>query len=105
MATITFSTLTIPTPQPYDNKNSSRNLEDMCYVILQILQQAKTAGVVISDQGLAAITTAIGNLSLSVPPADFEELTQAVQDLRFNSITLDFGRFRMFYDGKNVEFQ
>lgn len=100
MAEITFASLTIPTPQPYDNKDTQRQLENVCYVVLQMCQQAKTAGVVIDDQRLAAIATAINGLSLSVPPADLQGVEQAIKDLQYNGVTAKFGNLLLYFSGK-----
>lgn len=40
---ISLSSITIPTPQPYDKTQPERQRENLSYVLLQILQEAKAA--------------------------------------------------------------
>ncbi len=68
---IPLTSITIPTPQPYDAKDPTRQQEDYYYVWLQILQAAKTAGESVSLNP---------STSLNV---DLADLVQAVQDLAF----------------------
>jgi hypothetical protein len=49
MATIDFELLTIPTPEPYDAAHPTRQLENLCFVALQFLWQAKQAAWTESD--------------------------------------------------------
>lgn len=70
MATIHLSQLTIPTPEPYLKGEPSRQLENLCYVLLQMLVLAKANGVVFDDQHLPAIKTAIQGLTLTGGTAD-----------------------------------
>jgi hypothetical protein len=70
MANINFATLTIPTPEPYTKSESTRNVENVCYVLLQMFIQGKANGVVLNDQRLIDIKTAIQGISLSVGAAD-----------------------------------
>jgi hypothetical protein len=44
MVMVSLTTITIPTPQPYDSKDSQRQIENLCYVLLQIFSQAKATG-------------------------------------------------------------
>lgn len=69
---IPLTTITIPTPQPYDKQNSERNRENYYYVWLQILQAAKNAGESVSLNP---------STSLAV---DLADLVQAVRDLMYN---------------------
>jgi hypothetical protein len=69
---IPLTTITIPTPQPYDEKDPERQRENYFYVWLQILQAAKTAGESVSLNP---------STSLSI---DLSDLVQAVKDLAFN---------------------
>jgi hypothetical protein len=46
MATIALNQLTIPTPEPYSKNEPSKQLENVCYVLLQILIVGKVNGVI-----------------------------------------------------------
>lgn len=56
------------------------------------------------NTNLQAIQTAIAGIALNVSAPDLAEIIQALHDLRYNSTILDFGRFQVFFDGKNSEF-
>ena len=51
MTTIDLSTVTVPTPAPYDADDPLKNLGDLAYVILQILTVAKAADVKLGGSG------------------------------------------------------
>jgi hypothetical protein len=68
-----LTTVTIPTPEPYDASNPDKQRENLCYVVLQILLAAKT-----------------NNESVSL---DTDALT-------FNGQVLDLGFLRVTMDGK-----
>jgi hypothetical protein len=74
MATIAFSSLTIPTPEPYSKNEPSKQLENLCYVLLQMLALGKTNGVVLDDQRLPAIKTAIQGIGLTVNAPDLSTI-------------------------------
>jgi hypothetical protein len=61
MAEFGLTQLTIPTPQPYDAKDPTRQLENLCYVALQMLSFAKAAGFVVRDN-LAGVETKLDEL-------------------------------------------
>jgi hypothetical protein len=102
MATINFTTLTIPTPEPYYNKDPQKQLENLCYVLLQLCQLAKNAGVSLNDQDLPNIKTAIQNLSFTVPATDLQGLIDAIAALQFNAETIDLGDVTITLSGKTV---
>jgi len=81
MATILLSQLTIPTPEPYQKNEPTKQLENVCYVLLQMLVIGKTSGMILDDQRLPAIKTAIQNLSLTVNPADLTTINQQLTAL------------------------
>jgi hypothetical protein len=91
MAVINLANLTIPTPQPYDKKEPQQQMENLCYVLLQLFVLGKAAGVVLDDQRLLAITTAINGISLTggsaadltTVNAQLTALVEAVNDLTF----------------------
>lgn len=70
MATINLSSLTIPTPEPYQKSNSTQQLENLCYILLQLLVIGKAQGLTLDDQRLPAITTAIQGITLTGGTAD-----------------------------------
>lgn len=65
MAVMHLSQLTIPTPEPYDKQAAQKQIENLCYVLLQLLVLGKAAGVVIDDQRLPAIKAAIDGISIT----------------------------------------
>lgn len=79
---ISLETTTIPTPQPYDAAAPHQQVENLCYVLLQILDQAKANGE---------------SLSLSVT-----ELTAAVQSLAFNNQEVQLGALTLRSCGKSL---
>lgn len=83
-----LTAITIPTPAPYNDDAPFQQLENLAYVLLQIIQAGKTANENVSL-----------NLSLS---CDLTELIAAIQDLRFNGQEIDFGTFRIRFDGKTA---
>jgi hypothetical protein len=108
MAEMTLSGVTFPTPAPYDSKDPNKQRENLCYVLLQVLQSFQSAGFKFGDVDKATkdgvdIKTAITNLSLSVPPADMTAIVQALKDLKYNGILIDFGVFRIEGFGKYKE--
>jgi hypothetical protein len=108
MAEFVLSPVTIPTPQPYAKNEATRNSENFYYAMLQILQIIQAAGFKFGDVDKATkdgtdIKTAITNLSLSVPPADMTAIVQALKDLKYNGILIDFGVFRIEGFGKYKE--
>lgn len=70
MADIVFSTLTIPTPQPYDDAHPHRQRENLFYVLNQIAAQFKTNGVVLD----ADLTQAVLDLSYAGQEIDLPGL-------------------------------
>lgn len=59
--TIDFSTLTIDPPAPYTKQDPTAQLENLCYVALQVLQQFKAAGATL-DIDLAPV---VGELAFT----------------------------------------
>ena len=89
---IEFQTLTIPTPEPYDDKDENQQRENFFYVVNQIFTQAKAQNLTLTDL--------LSQGTLSLDSTAFEELTGAVKDLQFNSMTIDFGPFQLQFDGR-----
>lgn len=69
---IPLTTITIPTPQPYDEKNPTQQQENYYYVWLQIFQAAKTADERVNLDPSTSLTV------------DLTDLIQAVKDLSLN---------------------
>ena len=108
MAEVTLSGVTFPTPAPYDSKDPHKQRENLCYVALQILQAFQGAGFKFGDFDKATkdgvdIKTAIQGISLSVSPTDMTAVVQALKDLKYNGILIDFGIFRIEGFGKYKE--
>jgi len=109
MAEVTLGGVTIPTPAPYDDKKPTKQLENLCYVLLQVVQSVQSAGFKFGDIDNATkdgtdIKTAINGISLSVAPTDMTAVIQALKDLKFNDIILDFGFMRVNLTGNVVEY-
>jgi hypothetical protein len=68
---ISLSGITIPTPEPYDDKNPNKQRENYYYVQLQILAAAKAA----SDHDPFGILDAISTHNTAQPVSvDLEDL-------------------------------
>jgi hypothetical protein len=65
MATVNFTNLTIPTPQPYDKNDGQRQQENFFYVLNQLLVLMKAAGFQLNDVDLSNIKTAIQGITLT----------------------------------------
>jgi hypothetical protein len=89
MSTFNLSAVTIPTPQPYDDKEPTQQLENLSYVLLQIIEQAKASGFTFND---AQVTLTV----------DVSGVESAIRDLKYNSETLDLGPIRIHLTGKAV---
>jgi hypothetical protein len=89
MSTFNLSAVTIPTPEPYDKKDPQKQLENLSYVLLQIISTAKLAGFTFND--------AQGGLSV-----DVSGLEGAIRDLKYNEQVLDLGVARLQFLGKTV---
>ena len=93
MAEFGLTQVTIPTPQPYDDKDENRQRENLCYVALQMLSQAKQAGFVFQDS-----QTAVMNVNL-------EGVETKLDELKWNTIILDLwplGKIYGHYNGPAV---
>jgi hypothetical protein len=82
--------ITIPTPEPYDDKDPTRQQENYYYVYLQLLQAAKTAGEQVSFNPSTALSV------------DLSDLTAAVQSLAFNNEEFRLGALTIRFCGKVV---
>lgn len=74
---MTLENITIPTPAPYDSDDPLQQTENLCYVILQVLQKIQTAQLDI-------------------------DVVDAIKALSFNGQEVDFGTFRVRFDGKTA---
>jgi hypothetical protein len=107
MAEMTLSGVTFPAPAPYNDKDPTKQLENLCYVLLQVLHIAQGAGFKFGDvdkltkNGLD-IKTAIDGISLSVSPTDLTDLIAAIKDLQYNGETLDLGPLKITFTGKTI---
>lgn len=61
MAEFNLTQVTVPTPQPYDANDPTRQVENLCYVALQLLALAKDAEFVVRDN-LAGVETKLDEL-------------------------------------------
>jgi len=77
MAEYSMAAVTVPTPEPYDDKDPTQQLENVCYVLLQMLSLAKNAGFTVQDSQSATM-----NVNL-------EGVEQRLDALAWNSIQLD----------------
>jgi len=85
MAYINLSGVTVPTPQPYDDKFDTRNAENFYFVALQIFQLLKDAAFKVPDKDETATET-----------------VKAIQDLQYNGETLDLGPLQITFTGKTI---
>jgi len=102
MADITFQAVTVPTPEPYAKRDSEKQRENLAYVMLQLIAQAKQAGFVLPDKaGLQDVFDNMTvNVSVEMPALDGIE--QAIHDLKFNSVTFTLGNASFVFDGKTL---
>jgi hypothetical protein len=105
MATVPLSSITIPRHGEYDSNSPQINLENLCYVILQILEDGQAAGWMIPDprdltvavQGmksdLSMIRQNIYNIDqdLTALNTSLQDLKQALDDLQFQNAEFDMG--------------
>lgn len=89
MSTFNLTAVTIPTPQPYDDKDPQRQIENLSYVVLQILSQAKLAGFTFND----------AQVSLTV---DVSGIESAIRDLKYNGEIIDLGPIKLYLTGKTI---
>lgn len=75
---IPLTTITIPTPEPYQKQDPTRNQENLAYVQMQIYAALKAAGETVSMNPSTALTV------------DLTDLIQAVKDLQFNGEEISF---------------
>lgn len=105
MATINLSILTIPTPEPYDAAHPTRQWENLCFVFLQGLWQAKQAEWAESDAvsgggGSVDLTTVNAQLTTLAEAFDLSGIEQALQDLQFNDVSVRFGNLEFRLSSK-----
>jgi len=93
MAEIEFSLLTVPTPEPYDDKDERRQQENFYYVLNQLFVLAKNARFVLSDQ----VTNPTTNVEMN---ANLEGVETAIRDLQFEGMLLDLGNLKVLRTGK-----
>jgi len=91
-AVIDFSLITVPTAEPHAKKDPTKQLENACFVFLQIVQQLKSNGATLDLEQAASQTVNV----------DLDELTQAVQDLTFAGETLSLPGLDIKRAGKVV---
>jgi hypothetical protein len=78
MENFDLSAVTIPTPAPYDEADPFKQIENLCYVILQILTVAKAH-----------------EFTMAAKP-----LTDAVDALAYNGTEFDLGDLIIRFTGK-----
>jgi len=81
MATISFANIDVPTPNPYSKSDPNAQQENFHYVLLQLCQLAKNAGITLNDQRLPELKTAIEGIGLTVNPADLSTINEKLIDL------------------------
>lgn len=89
---IQFNLLTIPTPQPYDDKDPHRQQENCYYVLNQILAQLKANNE----------TKELNPTLQQTVNVDLTDLVDAVRDLKFNGQTLDLGPIKIIFEGQTI---
>lgn len=75
---MTLANITIPTPEPYNSDDPLKQHENLCYAILQLLQELQTNNIDI-------------------------DIVKALRDLQFNGLTVDVPNLlQLRYDGKTA---
>ena len=100
---VNLSTITFPTPEPFDKTQPEKQRENMAFVMLQVLEAFKQQNPTIDIdivQALTTITTAINVLSAIT--GDNSDLVQAVKDLKFNNVTFSYGNAKWCFDGRTL---
>ena len=91
MATINLTNLIIPDLAAFDDNNPTRQVENLAYVILQVLSMLRGVAWEISD------TT----VNLTTVEATLQEiqtvLAASVEELRWQSVTLDLGGLKVIW--------
>lgn len=81
MANVLFSSLTVPTPEPYDSGNPNKQRENFFYVLNQAIVLGKNEGWELPG------------------PLEF---WQALNDLQFQGVILDGGGVKILMTRKNT---
>jgi hypothetical protein len=84
-STLTFSTITVPTPEPYDEQHADRQRENCYYVVNQLLAQLHANNATVD---LEPVLQALLDVDLT-------DLIQAVQDLAFTGTSIELPGFHV----------
>lgn len=82
---VTFTTITVPTAEPYDSKHPNRQRENFFYVLNQALAQLQNDGATVE--------------------IDLSALTNAVLDLSLSGVQMEFPGFKISRVGRTLTFQ
>jgi hypothetical protein len=80
MASFGLTGITVPTPEPYNDENVHKQRENLAYVVLQMIAQAKQEGFTISDSGIE----------------------DAIKTLQWNTVMLDLGPIKILLDNTSL---
>jgi len=94
--TIDFSQTTVPTPEPYDDKDVCRQRENLAYVANQLLSQAQ-------QQGVKLVYTDVDEGALEGLRLDGVE--RATKDLIWNSQVIDLGPIKIVLTSRSLSIQ
>lgn len=112
MAIVDFSLLATPTPQPYDKNLPTQNQENAAFLFMQIVELFKNAGAQlelpfnVTLQNLPPINVSISNatLGMTLQGGELAEIRDALKDLKFNDVVIDFGFLRVNLVGQVLEY-
>ena len=91
-----FSSLTIPTPEPYNKKHPNKQFENTCFVLLQLFELLKVDGHTITE----TVNVNVENVSLSLGGGVLEEIRDNIADLKFNGYTIKVGPLEITLHGQ-----
>ena len=82
---IDLSTITIPTPEPYQKNEPDQQRENLAFVVLQVIETIKQQNPIFDVD----IVQAIKDLQLQTAP--MSEIVQAIKDLQFQTAHITVG--------------
>lgn len=80
---VELSSITVPTPEPYDDKDPDRQRENLAYVALQVIAQMQAHSMTVSAAMLNG------------------DLVQALEDLQYQGVVLEAQGVQLFVTRKN----
>lgn len=117
MAFINLGLTTIPTPEPYSDKDEHKQRENLCFVLLQLFALGQSVGFKLPDKDeITLLTDKLDALIAALPmsgtgsPADLtpiieklDALIAAVNDLSMINIVREVNGERLDIFGRHME--